>query len=109
MRANELLASRVVDERGTYVGQVRDIRVSGSDYSVVGLAVGDGWRSRIAHRWGYAEGRAQGPTLLRALLRPAVERTLYVPADRVSEWRPGVVRLRGSGDDLPRFSEVLGR
>ena len=107
MRATELLASYVVDESGARVGAVRDVRVSRGDYAVVGLAVADGWRARAAHRWGYAEGRAQGPWLFRALAAPAVARTRFVPAERVRDWGPGVVRISGRGDDLPRLSEVL--
>ncbi|MDQ3934843.1 MAG: PRC-barrel domain-containing protein [Actinomycetota bacterium] len=102
MRATELLASRVVDERGAHVGRVRDVRVSRAGWEVVGLAVADGWRARLAHRWGYAEGRAQGPWLLRRLTRAAVERTLFVPAERVTDWGPGVVRIRGGARDPAR-------
>ena len=109
MRASELLASYVVDESGARVGAVRDVRVRRGDYEVVGLAVADGWRARVAHRWGYAEGRADAPWLLRRLLAPAVARTRFVPAARVRDWGPGVVKIAGGGDDLPALSEVLDR
>ncbi len=107
MRTTELLAADVVDERGRRVGQVRDVRISLPSYELAGVAVADGWRARLAHRWGFAEGRTQGPWLFRALLRPAVRKTLFVPASRVTEWGPGVVRITGSAEDLPGLVEEL--
>lgn len=110
MRASELLATAVVDADGRDLGPVHDIRVTGADdgFAVAGLVVGGGgllaW---MAHAWGYAEGRAQGPVVLRALTAPAARRARFVPADRVVEWSPRV-RLDCRADDLRPLREEVG-
>ncbi len=43
-----------------------------------------------------------------ALLRPAVRTTLFVPASRVTDWGPAVVRISGAADDLPYLAQELG-
>lgn len=109
MRLSELLASEVVDELGERVGPVRDVRIlvrEGGRWEVSGLVVGDGsLASAAAHRWGYAEGRASGPALLRRLLAGATGRSRFVAAELVSDWGPGRVRLRGSAADLAPAAE----
>jgi sporulation protein YlmC with PRC-barrel domain len=91
MRASELLASQVRDEAGTRLGPVRDVRVSRRDLRVVGIVVGDGPFAGMAHGWGFAEGRAQGPWVLRALTRRATARARFIPADAVVDWGPGEI------------------
>lgn len=107
MRASELIGSPVVDESGCSIGVVRDLRVAvGGDgvvegFPVVGVVIGEpGLRSAAAHAWGYAQGRAAAPWPLRRWLEPAVADSLFVPAERVIEWGPDPLRLRGGAEDL---------
>src|SRR5829696_3914302 len=93
MRASELLSSRVVDELGHDLGPVRDIRVARDDLRVLGLVVGTGPLAGAAHAWGYVEGHARGPWLLCALAAPARRRARFIPADRVRDWGPGLVKV----------------
>ena len=109
MRSSELLTASVVDSEGRDLGSVRDVRVAqrGGDLVVVGLVVGEGRLAKAAHAWGYAEGRAQGPWLVRALTRRASRAARFVPAERVTEWEPGV-RLDCPESELRALSEVVG-
>ena len=117
MRASELLASVVVDSSGRRVGAVRDLRVawdkpsgaSGSTFRLVGLVVGDGPLAGIAHAWGFAEGRARGLLLLRAVTAPATRQAVLVPATRVVDWGPGELRITGTASNLPALTEVSAR
>jgi hypothetical protein len=108
MRASELFAATVVDEDGRSWGRVHDIRISrdtaagadgkGSAIRVVGLAIGGG---QLVHSWGFAEGRATGPWLLRALTARAARRARFLPAQQIVDWGPDAVRFRGRYQDLP--------
>lgn len=116
MRLTELLGSTVVDAAGTSLGPVRDVRVverqqggPGARFRVSGLVIGGGFLARPAHAWGFAEGRASGPWLLRALTSQAVRQARFIPADRVADWGPGVVCITGRVADLPPLAEVLGQ
>ncbi len=109
MRASELLGSEVRDEAGRRLGPVRDIRVSRRGFRVVGLVVGGGPLAGIAHGWGYAEGRAQGPWLFEALTRGATRQARFIPAERVLDWGPGEVVVAGGADDLPALTKELQR
>lgn len=109
MRASELLASEVVDASGRRLGPVRDIRVTRDELRVAGLVIGDGPFAQIAHGWGYAEGRAQGPWLLAVLTRRATRQARFVTADRVVDWGPGEVKIGDEGNDLPPLSDQLHR
>jgi hypothetical protein len=100
MRASELIESPVVDESGRTVGIVRDLRVviggpaSRGGFPIAGLVVSDkGPRAAAAHAWGFAQGRAEGPALLRRLLAPALDRSIFVAADRVLDWGPDRLRI----------------
>ena len=109
MRATDLLSATVVDESGRSLGRVHDIRIephpsSQGGFPVAGLAVGGG---RLAHVWGFAERRATGPWLLRVLTARTTRAARFVPADRVTDWGPGVVRIQGHGDTLPYLREVV--
>lgn len=110
MRATDLLSATVVDERGHSLGRVHDIRIAPRQrgthggFQVVGLAIGGG---QLAHAWGYAEHRATGPWLLRALTARSARRARFVPAERVADWGPEVVRIHGSGDTLPYLHDVV--
>lgn len=103
MRASELLAGTVLDEAGRSLGPVRDVRLDAETYEVVGLVIGGGRLARMAHAWGYAEGRAVGPWPFRRLTQRASRRARLIPAEKVVEWGPRIVRIRGSMDDLPRL------
>lgn len=116
MRASELLASVVVDGAGRRVGAVRDVRLAwetraggGSAFRVVELVAGDGPLAGIAHAWGFAEGRARGPWLLRLLTASATRRAVVVPADRVADWGPGEVRITGDTTDLAALGAAPAR
>ena len=107
MRASDLLSSTVIDESGHPVGRVHDIRIerpAPGRFRVAGLAVGGG---HLAHAWGFAEQRATGPWLLRALTARASRTTRFVPAERVVDWGPGLVRIHGHRDTLPRLRDVV--
>ena len=102
MRASELLASRVVDDRGRDLGPVRDVRLARDHLRVAGLVVGGGPFAAPAHAWGYTEGRARGPWLLRALSAPARRHGRFIPAARVIDWGPGVVTVSAdAGSEWP--------
>ena len=109
MRASELLASEVVDVAGRRLGPVRDVRLSREGFRVVGLVVGEGPFARIAHGWGYAEGRARGPALIAATCRSTIRRARFVSAESVRDWGPGVIRLDVDGADLPALAQELRR
>ncbi|HEX5983948.1 MAG TPA: hypothetical protein VFY69_07060 [Solirubrobacterales bacterium] len=100
MRASELIDSPVYED-GRLAGIVRDLRVEAEpaadgSFAVLGLVLGDpGPRAAAAHAWGFAEGRAQGPWLLRRLVGNGASR--FVPADRVVDWGPERLQIRGEG------------
>jgi sporulation protein YlmC with PRC-barrel domain len=96
MRVSELLASTVVDEKGRNLGPVRDVRVKAEGLRVSGIVIGRGRFAALGHAWGFAEGRAQGPWLFGFLMRDAVRRAEFVPADRIVDWGPGTIRIRSS-------------
>lgn len=101
MRASELIASPVYDERGRFAGVVRDLRLDADraadgSFPILGVVLGDpGHRAAAAHAWGFAERRARGPWLLRRLVGDGDSR--FVPADRVIGWGPERLRIRGEG------------
>jgi hypothetical protein len=114
VRLSELLASTVVDAAGAALGPVRDVRlierepgVGGMRFGVAGIVVGKGLLAGPAHAWGYAEGRAQGPWLLRVLMRPAVRQARFVAADQVTDWGPRELRISVRLADLPALEEVV--
>lgn len=112
MRATDLLTSTVVDEKGRSLGRVHDIRISRrtpaarGGFEVAGLAIGGG---RLVHAWGYAEHRAAGPWLLRILTARAARGARFVPAERVVDWGPGLVRIHGHGHTLPYLCDEVTR
>jgi hypothetical protein len=114
MRISELLSSEVVDETGRSGGWVHDVRISGepgpgeeaAPFRVVGLVIGGG---RLPHAWGFAEGRATGPWLLRVLTARGARQARFVPAARVESWEAGTIRIRGRLGDLPRLIDELHR
>lgn len=99
MRLSELLRAQVIDAAGRDLGPLRDVRLERDDagsqdapaYRVVGIVVGNGPLARLAHSWGYAEGRATGPWLLRALTSRAAEQAAFIPAADVVDWGPATV------------------
>ncbi len=96
MRASELIGSPV-HEGGRFAGVVRDLRVDADraadgSFPVLGIVLGDaGARDAAAHAWGFAEGRARGPWLLRRIVGNGDSR--FVPADRVIDWGPERLRI----------------
>ncbi len=109
MRATELLSSQVYDSGGIHVGSVRDVRLArerDGSFRVVGLIVGDGFLAEIAHGWGFADGRASAPWLLRKLFERASRRARFVPVDDVKEWGSGRIEITAKIDDLRHVREV---
>jgi sporulation protein YlmC with PRC-barrel domain len=105
MRATELLGSEVVDVNGRSLGPVRDLRITPDGMEVVGIVVGGGGFSKIAHAWGYAEGRTAGPWLLKKITASAVQRARLVPVEHVEDWGPGMIRLSATADVLASLWE----
>lgn len=109
MRASELLSSVVLDRSGRELGPVRDLRVrrvegEAAGLEIAGLVVGDGPLAALAHAWGYAEGRSQGPWLLRRLTGGARRAARFIPAERVVDWGPGRVRVDAEFSQLAPLS-----
>jgi PRC-barrel domain len=105
MRASELIGAPVFDDAGEQVGVVRDLHIAvglpaaNGGFPIVGLVLSPpGARSAAAHGWGFAQGRTEGPPLLRRLLGDAAVRSILVPAERVREWGPGGVRIDGNAE-----------
>jgi sporulation protein YlmC with PRC-barrel domain len=104
MRASELIGAPVFADSGEQVGVVRDLHIevarpAAGGFPIVGLVLGPpSARSAAAHAWGFAQGRTEGPPLLRRLLGDAARRSILVPAERVLEWGPGGVRIDGDAE-----------
>lgn len=114
MRASELLRSVVIDASGERLGPVRDLRISRAEgertgFRVAGLVIGGGRLAALAHAWGYAEGRTQGPAPLRRLTARASREARFVAAECVVDWGPGKIHINGLGADLPELSEEVAR
>lgn len=116
MRISELLTATVVDETGRSVGRVRDVRITRQPtpagegepppFRIAGLVLGGG---RLAHAWGFAEGRASGPWLFRVLTARAARKARFLPAEQVETWDPQGVTMRGRLEDLPLLADELRR
>jgi hypothetical protein len=79
-------------------------------FRVSGLVIGPAdTRSRAAHAWGYAEGRAHGPWILRRLFGPAIGRARVVPSELVADWGPTTVRIGAEERSLPSLEERPSR
>ncbi len=111
---SDVLAATVHDQAGSPLGLAHDVRLGKGDGRhgpvvgpVTGLVVGGtGWRSRLAHAWGYTEGRSHGPALLGALLQPEAFRARVVPVSAVLSWRP-TLTVAGPLDRYPLLSEQV--
>jgi hypothetical protein len=103
MRASELIDSPAYDERGRFAGVVRDLRLEAEpaadgSFAILGLVLGDpGPRAAAAHAWGFAEGRAKGPWLLRRLVGDGDSR--FVPVDQVLDWGPERLQVKEGTDE----------
>lgn len=106
MRLSELLRRPVVDESGTELGRVHDVRLVrdgpplgrfGPAYRVQGLVVGP---AGIGERLGYGRREMTGPWLLAGPLRVRQRRARFVPWDRVADVSAERIRIRGSAADL---------
>ncbi|MDQ3896738.1 MAG: PRC-barrel domain-containing protein [Actinomycetota bacterium] len=112
MRLSELLRRPVVDESGTEVGHVHDVRLVrdgppmgefGPAYRVLGLVVGP---RGIGERLGYGRTDMTGPWLIAAPLSLRHRRARFVPWDRVAEVSKERVRISGSVDDLSEPEDI---
>ena len=109
-----VLAATVHDQAGSPLGLAHDVRLGKGDGRhgplvgpVNGLVVGGtGWRSRLAHAWGYTEGRSRGPVLLRTLFQVEASRARVVPVSAVLSWRP-TLAVAGPLNRYPLLSEQV--
>lgn len=111
MRLSELIGSNCRDRSGVRVGRVYDLRLAHgpSGFRVIGVVVGrDRLRSRIAHSWGYAEGRASGPWLLARIAAIGTLESRFVPIERVTDWGPEAVSIDAIWEELDRLGELTG-
>ena len=100
MLASDLLSAVVVDADGDRVGRVCDVRFrrDGDSFLAVEVLVCESRFASTARGWGFGDGRAAGPWLLRKLLEPAARRARVVSADDVAEWSERTVRLRRTAE-----------
>lgn len=113
MRASELIGSPAFDEGGRFAGIVRDLRLAAEpaadgSFAILGVVLGEhGARNAAAHAWGFAEGRAEGPWLLRRLVGDGDPR--FVPVDLVLDWGPDRLRIgEGDADGAPATGLISG-
>jgi sporulation protein YlmC with PRC-barrel domain len=106
VRLSDLLRRPVVDESGTEVGRVTDVRLQrdgpsigrfGPAYRVNGLVVGP---TGTGERLGYGRTGMTGPWLIAAPLRIRHKRARFVPWDRVADMSSDTIRISGSAADL---------
>lgn len=120
MRASELLGAPVIDASGREIGVVQDLRALREAESaavstrgrvrIAALIIGgDGLIDKMAHGWGFAEGRTEGPWILRRLTSRSVDAARVVPASLVESWGPERVRLNAQWPDLSSLKEVMNR
>jgi hypothetical protein len=113
MRLSDLLGAEVRDEAGRSMGRVHDVRLrrsgigTAATYELTELVIAP-WnlRTRAAHAWGYAEGRAAGPRLIRAALQPGAERSRRVRATEVSSWGPDAITIHATDNPHERDPEI---
>lgn len=101
MRTSELLGRRVVTDDGRDLGIVHDLRVllpgDGGALRLTGVVTGPAThRARLAHAWGYAAERAQGPGLVRWWLCRGLRQRVVSPRSVVSWDRRGDVVVSGT-------------
>ena len=116
MWLSEILGSDVVNAEGVRVGRVRDIRLRwvgdapARHLGITGLVCADGGAlTHAAHAWGFVEGRARGPWVLRAVLARIAHEPQFVPADRVTSWVDGQIVISGDADALPPLRDHVTR
>ena len=106
MRLSDLLGSSVIDESGTKLGAVLDVRAVqdgpvhpgfGAALRIDGLVVG---RGGLAFRLGFHRLQVRGPWPLTAVFGRLEGRSLYVEWERVVGCADATVRIRGTGEDL---------
>lgn len=107
MRISELLRSVAVSPSGSRLGRIHDVRLrhessaKGSTFYVTKLVISnESVLSRVAHAWGFAQRRAQGPWPLRSLTSHAVRSARVIPAELVTDWGPGKVMIRAELAEL---------
>ena len=106
MRLSELLRAEVVDENGTSLGKVVDVRAVqdgpiqpnfGAALRIDGLVIG---RGGLAFRLGFHRLGVRGPWLLKALFGRLEGRSHYAEWDRVLSYDEGRIRVRGRAEEL---------
>jgi PRC-barrel domain len=99
MNLSDLLASEVVDDNGSRLGTVEDVRVVqdgplllpfGAAFRIDALVVG---RHTIAIRLGYERGGIRGPWLLRGIFRSLERRAHVIEWADVIDWDGRTVRV----------------
>ena len=113
MRLSEILGRTVADQGGAPIGVVHDLRArvaANGDWRITGLAVAsDDLRSKAALRWGYAEGRATGPWVLRRLMAKQSAAARFVPAELVTDWGADPIRIKSDFASLVALDDVVHR
>jgi hypothetical protein len=111
MRLAELIGMPVVDQNGTSVGVVHDVRARverDRTWEVTGIVIDhDRVLTRAAHAWGYASGRCSGPAPFRVLFHRAARDARFAPVGLVAAWGPDAVRLDARRAELAPLAEVL--
>lgn len=103
---SDLLGSTVLDADGRELGPLQDVRArrdaGEGRLKLHSIVVGG---HRLAHSFGYVEGRTTGPWLLRRLVtsRGGGEAAI-VPVRMVADWNPPV-RLSVAARDLPQSTD----
>jgi sporulation protein YlmC with PRC-barrel domain len=108
MRLSELLDHDVIDDHGSHLGHVHEVRIvqdgpqrAGLDHALRlhGLYVGTG---SIGRRLGYRRRVVRGPWLIRAVLGRG--RVRYVPWTRVTSVGD-IITISGDGRELSPIGE----
>lgn len=107
MRASDLVAARVYDADGTYVGNVSDVRVVqdgpplgpwAAALRVDGLLVSP---NNTGTYLGYDRGTVRGPWLVRRIVTWLHRHARYARWEDVESWGDATVRLRRTVAELP--------
>jgi sporulation protein YlmC with PRC-barrel domain len=113
MRLSDLLGADVVDAAGDVVGQVTDVRLSQTgpvgagvlaQFVVESLLVSPHHTGSL---FGYERLHAQGPALLRAVVRRLHRHAFLVDVDAVRDWNLDDHRITLHADHRPRPPDAV--
>lgn len=104
MYLSDLMHSTVIDNEGTRLGTVEDVRIVqdgplllpfGAAFRVDGLMVG---RHSIGTRLGYNREGIRGPWILRTIFTALERRARFIPWEAVTDWDGTTVRIAGPAE-----------